>query len=498
MSFQRVCRRSWIGLRASAASAARTLQSPASWPWKRIGLGAAVVSLGAAGIAVAESRRGERLTQRRVFNEGSPLLSIESSLSTGDLLLFSRSIAAEVGGGSDATSSSLHPLRLLLVMLQKLQGRSEFDHIALVIVRNSYPYVLERSLAGGIVLRPFDARMLHSSAREIVLRRMETKLSPQQEERIEAWLEKLMGETHGTGDAATVPSSASSAASSTTLSAAASSAPRLSPTSLLRHLLFIQLFPSAATVSASSASARGSAAVDPLVTLGQITELWGEAQMIARRIEKLSSEQQPSSSQQQKKQNASAPGANSSVALQRLTVRHKEVLNRLQQLQSLLDASPPFSSAAAAAASAASASAVSASGADPDDAVLSAVSDFPSATLVARALQVLGVLPDPSAGSVELRIDQPASAASSSSSSAAIVIPASRIPPASAYAPRHFLSSSHVPLMDTAAVAANAAATRGVAGQGRSLTMTVAPVPEVFLHREMFIKTKPLPFTVEE
>ena len=476
-------------------------------------MGAAVVTLGAAGIAVAESRREERLQQHRVFNEGSPLLSIESSLSTGDVLLFSRSVLSELGGGPDSTSSSLHPLRLLLVLLQKLQGRSEFDHVALVILRNSYPYVLERSLAGQIELRPFDARMLHASAREIVLRRMERKLSPEQEERIETWVESIMGETRGTTNyhdvaaaAAAVPTSSPS---STTAAASppvlAVPRPLISPLSLLRHLLFIQLFPSAATVSTSSASARGSAAVDPLVTLGQITELWGEAQMIARRIQKLRAEQtqQPQPKQQKQQQpqtqtSSSGPVTNSTVALQRLSVRHKEVLNRLQQLQSMLDASPPFPSSspsAAAATVAASSPAASAASviADPQ---LATVSDFPSATLVARALQVLGVLPDPAAGSLELPVDQPDSV-NHATAAAAILIPTSRIPPALAYAPRHFLSSSHVPLMNTTAVASHAAASHALPA-GRSLTTTVAPVPEVFLHREMFIKTKPLPFTVEE
>ncbi len=91
-----------------------------------------------------------------MFHEGSPLQSLESSLRTGDVLLFSRSAL----GIAQATRSSFHPLRMLIVTWQKIAGRGMHEHVAIVIVRNKYPYILERNWRGEVTVR--QERTTHS------------------------------------------------------------------------------------------------------------------------------------------------------------------------------------------------------------------------------------------------------------------------------------------------------------------------------------------------
>lgn len=124
----------------------RTLADPRGWHWGKLGLTAAVVGGLAGGVAYNERVRASSLREERVFNPGSALQAIESSLQTGDLLLFNRTLIAP-------GAASMHPLRLATVMMQKMHGRSEFDHVAVIVVRNSYPYVLERGIDGNITVR---------------------------------------------------------------------------------------------------------------------------------------------------------------------------------------------------------------------------------------------------------------------------------------------------------------------------------------------------------
>lgn len=376
--------------------------------------------------------------------------------------------------------------------------------------------------------------MLHSSAQEVVLRRLEgPELSEQDEARIDAWVARLMGEDRAQvagGAAAASSASASAGASAVAAPAAAagttapnyvsSVAPRISPWSLLGHLLW------ANTLGGASAASTAPSRSKPIVTLGQLTELWAEMQQLALRIEALQAREEAAASAAAAAQGGKARAASgissvtgSTTTLQRLQVRQREVVNRLKQLQQSLASYP------AAASSSASASAAAASDSVDDplaDAELHSVCDFPSAALVARGLQVLGVLPR-----ARTRPQQPQQQGASSealvlsmappgddgaaASLPTVSIPGARVPPISAYAPRHFLSASHVPLLhmrslrsaapgassDTAVAAGSGA---GAGADTAAASSRLRALPDVFFHREMFLKTKhkSLPFTVEE
>ncbi len=144
---RRFLRRTVSQVRASLRQSAVTVRTPSLWPLKKMAAVAAA-TVAAMALAAHERSRAHRLQERRVFNEGSPLQSLESSLRTGDVLLFSRSAL----GIERATRSSFHPLRMLIVTLQKIAGRGMHDHVAIVIVRNDYPYILERNWRGEVTV----------------------------------------------------------------------------------------------------------------------------------------------------------------------------------------------------------------------------------------------------------------------------------------------------------------------------------------------------------
>ena len=357
--------------------------------------------------------------------------------------------------------------------------------------------------------------MLHSSAQEVVLRRLEgPELTEQDEARIDAWVARLMGEEdQAAGGAAAANNAAASAGASAVAASAATAAastcvsavaPRISPWTLLGHLLWVNTLGGAS--SASSAPSRSQS----IVTLGQLTELWAEMQQLALRIEALQAREDAAAAVAQngkpRANNGISSVTGSTTTLQRLQVRQREVVNRLKQLQQSLASYPAVTSASA------STSAASDSDDPLSDAELHRVCDFPSAALVARGLQVLGVLPRArqaaSSEPLVLSMASPDDATSSPSASAAalptVSIPAARVPPISAYAPRHFLSASHVPLLHVRSL--RSAAAGGIApGAGTAAPVSPTPsrlraLPDVFFHREMFLKTKhkSLPFTVEE
>ena len=148
-SLQRAASRTLASMRRSAARTLGVLRRPSQWRWGRIGAGGAVLAVGGCALVLHERSRGARLcSEDRRFTEGSPLQAIESSLSTGDVLLFSRAVSPL----DDTEGVSLHPLRFAVVLAQKIAGGSEYDHIAVVVRRNDYPYVLERSWNGDITV----------------------------------------------------------------------------------------------------------------------------------------------------------------------------------------------------------------------------------------------------------------------------------------------------------------------------------------------------------
>ncbi len=280
-------------------------------------------------------------------------------------------------------------------------------------------------------------------------------------------------------------------------------------------------------------------------------ERWQEAQAINQRIQG-SREREMMQTQQTAEAGAASAQGNSPAAvvaaaaginptglkvqtasstLHRLQIRQREVLNRVSQLQKQLAS---FESATASSRF----SDLSPSSVDPD-ADLSRVVDFPSAALVARGLQTMGLLPDarrgepillslgsnamllaPASSSSSAAVQSmPARSGSSSSkaasassvlSSGCVSIPASVVPPLSAYAPRHFLSHSHIPLlhMDTLhkqqeqqRLEQQQQTPQQQAGASpASAAAAGSMLPEVSFHREMFLKVphKQLPYTLQE
>jgi hypothetical protein len=429
------------------------------------------------------------------------LQSVEASLRTGDVLLFSR---APLGIESHCHSSWL-PLRCAIVLLSKIVGRGAHDHAALIIVRNDYPYVLERDWSGRITLRSFEARLLHSSAHEIVLRRLEAPPPTDDEAaRVEEWVMKLIGEQQQRESAAASSPKALAAAPAVSAASASSSAAVLNPWRLFRHLAWSALF--------SAASTTAPARSGPLVALGEVTALWQEAQQLQSRIDALRIKQNEgtaaaaAATMAAKQPQVGGPKVLSSTStLARLQTRQREVLNRLAHLQRTLDGFADAAAEKAASASAAAEDELLFS--DPSSAP---VPDSPSAALVARGLQVLGVLPSPQDGPIELRLvhgDVAASAAAAAASpgkpasppgTLVVRVSAELVPSLSTYAPRHFLSSSHTPLLhlhtlhsEQTAAAANVTAASEI--------QPTPLLPDVLFHREMFLKVphKPLPYTVE-
>lgn len=409
----------------------RRLSTPSKWPWKKIGVVSGGAILATIGMIESERRRVASLAESRIFRQGSPLHNIEGSLRTGDVLLFNRTIF-------EPTIASCHPLRMLLIMFQKLHGRTDYDHIGIIIVQNDSPKLLERGPSGRITLRPFDQRLLHSSANEIVLRRLNApEMREEEQQRIDTFIEHIMG----------------TPLTVTPTERLVSKGPSIPTFTLLRHVMASYFFSSFGTTSLARSSS--------IATLGHILETSTQLRLLDERMERMAITADPETLK------GFSTITGSTTPFQRLQVKRREVQNRLDGLIRQYHATPdstPFLSS-------------SSSNSTSRAAELHSVSDFPSAVLVVHTLQLLGVLPDSRRGSLRLTSE--------------LMVPQEKIPTATAYPTRQFLSTSSLPLTY-----------QPYDKTPTPSTSTSTPPPDVdcFFDREMFLKSKnrSLPYIIEE
>mmetsp|Transcript_29375 Transcript_29375/g.49767 ORF Transcript_29375/g.49767 Transcript_29375/m.49767 type:complete len:381 (-) Transcript_29375:306-1448(-) len=101
------------------------------------------------------------------YEDTSVEAEISRSLQTGDVLIFDRNIY------------EMDPWKWTLRVLAKYVNGSNFDHVAVVIrdKEDDYPYIFQ-VLPSGPSLTPYDETIIRSSAREIVVKRLNFKPEP--------------------------------------------------------------------------------------------------------------------------------------------------------------------------------------------------------------------------------------------------------------------------------------------------------------------------------
>lgn len=146
----------FTSIRPSIRRLIRRIRTPSRWPWRSINITIIASICASSYITYYQYQRAQLKKEERRFNEGSPLQAIENSLETGDILLFNRSLFPWSSPSSNPPS--LLPMRFLLVALQKLIVGSDWDHVAVIVRRNDYPYVLERGCNGKITVRLIESQ----------------------------------------------------------------------------------------------------------------------------------------------------------------------------------------------------------------------------------------------------------------------------------------------------------------------------------------------------
>lgn len=361
-------------------------------------------------------------------------------------------------------------------------------------------------------LLPFESRLLHCSADEIVLRRLHTglKMSAEQEEEIEQWVETIMGETplrnnnHSAQNPSPTASSPLSTTAATNLTVAPSSpspAPRIPPLRLCFHLLSSLILP--------NRSRRTHTEHERIDQLGHLLGLLAERVLLEERIER-SLQALPSSDRSAALNITRAIG--STTPLQRIMIRHKEVTerftsvlkqfyantteggenntvdNKLQSMKLNLAASTTPANAAS----------------DLSMKELNSTTDFPSTVLVAQLLARRGVLPGRNATAI-------------TNNDGVLRLPyanltANQLPANSSYSPAHFLSSSSIPLLELSTLKSNKNYQSETMSQPSNSSSSLSSLPSASdvhpssalfdcnLDREMFLKAahKSLNYTIEK
>lgn len=91
------------------------------------------------------------------FSVGSADEFLTNSLSTGDIVMFSRCFY------------QYHLPVALVIRMRQLINESEFDHSGVIVMKAGVPYVIERTPFQGIKCRPFEERVRRSLSTHIVV-----------------------------------------------------------------------------------------------------------------------------------------------------------------------------------------------------------------------------------------------------------------------------------------------------------------------------------------
>jgi len=118
--------------------------------------GAALLYTGQVEFYNYEARR--EAAERKTFSPNSGDVVLMNGLATGDLVLFSR------------RWYRYHLPEALSIKLHQMRHATEFDHVGVVVCdKFGVPSVFESTYFSGAKLRPFEARILHSKAQQILV-----------------------------------------------------------------------------------------------------------------------------------------------------------------------------------------------------------------------------------------------------------------------------------------------------------------------------------------
>jgi len=153
--------------------------------WKLYGVPAALL-LG--GMQLGYLAHKSTLDERRELEPGTAHDMIATKLSTGDVILFNNS------------TMSYKPMTLLTRLVTKWSLKDEVDHVAVVVRRRDedLPYLLEQTRS-GIQMFPYDQRLLHSTANEIVLRPLQVSRSKAMMDAVDEVVNEIIPQTDVSG-----------------------------------------------------------------------------------------------------------------------------------------------------------------------------------------------------------------------------------------------------------------------------------------------------------